>query len=275
MREFLLLVTLAVIAYAQPVVATAQYDNQRTGANPAETILSPRNVNPLRFGKQFVVPLDGDVYAQPLYVPNLEIPGRGMHSVMFVATEHDSIYAIDAEGQPLAPLWHVSFINPAAGVNPVAERDMQCPFISPEVGITSTPVIDAATHTIYVLGRTAEQGRDGKVRFYQRLHALDLTTGTEKQGSPVLIRASVATTSFVRPASKGGQLPCAAGEPSCGAVALRQHCVSNVGLGLRRRPLPRLGAGLRRSNAETRRRIQHLAGFRRKRYLAVRRWDRG
>lgn len=195
-RNLLLLLTLAAAASAQPIVATAQYDNQRTGANPAETTLTPRNVNPRRFGKLFVVPVDGDVYAQPLYVPNLDIPGKGVHNVVFIATEHDSVYAIDAAGQPAAPLWQVSFINPGAGVNPVAERDMGCPFISPEVGITPTPVIDPASRAIYVLVRTAELGRDRNVRFFQRLHALDLATGVERPGSPVLIRASVTTTTL-------------------------------------------------------------------------------
>jgi hypothetical protein len=140
--------------------------------------------------------MDGDVYAQPLYVPNLEIPGKGKHNVVFAATEHDSVYAVDASGEPTEPLWKVSFINPAAGVNPVSETDMRCPFISPEVGITSTPVIDTASRTIYVLARTAEKGADQKVRYFQRLHALDLATGAEKPGSPVVIRGSVTTTSF-------------------------------------------------------------------------------
>ena len=178
------------------MVATAQYDNQRTGANLAETILTPRNVNPARFGKLFVAPLDGDVFAQPLYVPNLEIPGKGVHNVVFVATEHDSVYALDAAGEPKEPLWRASFINPAAGVNPVAERDVHCGFISSEVGVTSTPVIDTASRTIYVLARTAESGADRTVRMFQRLHALDLTTGAERPGSPVLIRASVTGASW-------------------------------------------------------------------------------
>ena len=195
-RELLLSLTFAVAACAQPVVATAQYDNFRTGANPAETTLTPRNVNDKQFGALFTMAVDGDVFAQPLYVPKLEIPGKGVHNVVFIATEHDSVYAIDAAGQPAEPLWRVSFINPAAGVNPVPESAMRCPFISPEVGITSTPVIDTASRTIYVLARTEEKGADGTVRYYQRLHALDLATGAERPGSPVVIRGSVPTTSF-------------------------------------------------------------------------------
>jgi hypothetical protein len=190
-REILLLVVWAACACAQPIVATAQYDNQRTGANVAETTLTPRNVNAKHFGQVAAIHVDGDVYAQPLYVPNLEIPGKGVHNVAFIATEHDSVYAFDAANQPAAPLWRASFLNPAAGVAPVSARDLGCPFIAPEVGITSTPVIDAPSRTIYVLARTAERGPDGNPRFYQRLHALDLATGAERPGSPVLIRASV------------------------------------------------------------------------------------
>jgi hypothetical protein len=195
-REMLLFLTFAAAACAQPAVVTAQYDNQRTGANSAEIVLTPRNVNSPRFGKLFTIAVDGDVYAQPLYVPNLEIPGKGVHNVVFIATEHDSVYAMDAGGQPAEPLWRVSFVNPGAGITPVAEQDMRCPFISPEVGITSTPVIDTGSRTIHVLARTAEMGSDHKLRFYQRLHALDLSTGAERPGSPALIRGSVSSKSF-------------------------------------------------------------------------------
>jgi hypothetical protein len=179
-----------------PAAAPVETPARRTGANSAETVLTPRNVNDKRFGKLFVVPVDGEVYTQPLYFPNLEIPGKGVHNVVFVATEHDSVYALDAAGRPAAPLWQVSFLDSAAGVNPVSDRDMACPFISPEVGITPTPAIDPASRTLYVLVRTAERGPDRNPRFYQRLHALDLATGAERPGSPVLIRASVETSSF-------------------------------------------------------------------------------
>jgi hypothetical protein len=195
-RAFLVVLALAFAAEGQPTVATAQYDNFRTGANAAETILTPRNVASKNFVRLFTIDVDGDVYAQPLYVPNIEIPGKGVHNVVFLATEHDSVYAIDAAGQPAEPLWHVSFVNASAGVRPLSDEEVRCPFISPEVGVTSTPVIDAGSRTIYVLARTAEMGADRKPRFFQRLHALDLATGAERAGSPVLIRASVPTTSF-------------------------------------------------------------------------------
>lgn len=178
-------------ALAQPLIPTAQYDNSRTGANLQETVLSPRIVNSKQFGKLFILPVDGDVYAQPLFVPNLEIRGQGKHHVVLVATEHDSVYAFDAAGEPAAPLWHASFINPSKGIRPVPESAVRCPFISPEIGITPTPVIDSATNTMYILARTAEFDREGVERYYQRLHALDIATGAERPGSPVLIRATV------------------------------------------------------------------------------------
>jgi hypothetical protein len=88
---------------AQAQVWTSQYDNARTGANLNEKLLTPENVNSKQFGKVFTLPVDGDIYAQPLYVPNVEVPGQGKHNVVFVATEHDSIYAFDAEGSSPSP----------------------------------------------------------------------------------------------------------------------------------------------------------------------------
>jgi len=192
-RTLPLFAALAVAARAQPLIPTAQYDNKRTGANLTETILTPANVKAGRFGKLFVLPVEGDVYAQPLYIPKLQIPGKGVHNVIFIATESDSVYAFDAAGQHASPLWQVSFINPRAGIKPVSARVVRCPFIAPDVGITSTPVIDPATQTLYVLARTSERV-DGEERFFQRLHALDITTGAERSGSPVLIRASLNTS---------------------------------------------------------------------------------
>ena len=125
-----------------------------TGSKP---LLTPRNVNVRHFGKLFTLKVDGDVYAQPLFLAGLEIPGKGRHDVLFIATEHDSVYAFDAYGHPAVPLWHVSFLR--KGVTAVPEDDVECPFIAPEVGITSTPVIDADTGTLYVLARTKELRR--------------------------------------------------------------------------------------------------------------------
>src|SRR5512140_1180260 len=123
-------------------ITTSQYDNMRTGATLTERILTPRNVNRNQFGKLGAFSVDGAVYAQPLYVPGLEIPGKGKHNVLYVATEHDSVYAFDADQPGSAPLWHVSFLADKPAITPVRAQDVQCPFIQPEVGITSTPVVD-------------------------------------------------------------------------------------------------------------------------------------
>jgi hypothetical protein len=170
-------------------VTTSQYDNVRSGANTLETTLTPRNVNVRRFGKILALKVDGDVYAQPLFVAGLEIPGKGRHDVLFVATEHDSVYAFDAYGHPASPLWRVSFLR--SGVTTVPEDDVQCPFIAREVGITSTPVIDAEAGTLYVLARTKELNGSPSKQYRQRLHALSVTTGVEEFGGPVAIRATI------------------------------------------------------------------------------------
>jgi hypothetical protein len=144
------------------------------------------------FGKVFSLPVDGDVYAQPLYLPNVNIPGKGAHNLLFVATEHDSVYAFDADRKSSVPVWHVNLLPKAGMVTTVPERDVQCPFISPEIGITSTPVIDTQTGTLYVLARMKTWKKVLSSEYSQTLHALAITTGAEKFGGPVEIRASVA-----------------------------------------------------------------------------------
>jgi hypothetical protein len=172
-----------------PVIAAAQYDNARTGANLLETILTPQNVNAAQFGHIASFIIEGDVYAQPLYIPYIEIPGKGTHNVLFVATERDNVYAFDADASSTDPLWQVSFLDAAKNITTLSSRDVQCPFIQPEIGITSTPVIDLPSKTIYLLARTKET-RNGNAIFRQKLHALDLATGAEKLGGPVTIQAS-------------------------------------------------------------------------------------
>ncbi|HEY2434211.1 MAG TPA: LamG-like jellyroll fold domain-containing protein [Vicinamibacterales bacterium] len=173
---------------------TFHNDNGRTGANLNETVLAPANVNSSRFGKLRSYAIDGISMASPLYVPAVTVPGIGVRNVVYVATEHDSVYAFDADGNDTNPLWQVSFVNPAAGVTTVSPADVnECCDIAPEIGITGTPVIDAATGTLYVVAKTAETIGSNKT-FVQRLHALDVTTGAEKFGGPVVIQASVPGT---------------------------------------------------------------------------------
>ncbi len=179
----------ALAALAQ--VTTSQYDNARTGATLSEKQLTPQNVNVKAFGKLGTFKVDGAVYAQPLFLPNVEIPGKGTHDVLFIATEHDSVYAFDAARPGDPPLWQVSFLDKARGTVPVSEDDAQCPFIRPEIGITSTPVIDLKTGTLYVLARTRIRHTVGANEYFQHLHALAITTGVEKFGGPKLISAAV------------------------------------------------------------------------------------
>ena len=177
-----LLLSLALLAPLHGQILTSQYNNARTNATVHETILTPANVNPSQFGKVFAYKVDGDVYAQPLFLPNVEIPGKGTHNVIYIATEHDSVYAFDA-ANPSSALWRVSFLG--EGIEPVKPQEVRCGFIRPDIGITPTPAIDLNTGTIYVLARTRENRE-----WAQKLHALAITTGAEKFGGPVTIKAS-------------------------------------------------------------------------------------
>lgn len=169
-------------------VLTWHNDNQRTGQNLSETILTPANVNPKEFGKLFSYTVDGQIYAQPLYVSSVTIPSQGVHNVVYVETENDSVYAFDADGLSATPLWQVSLILNGGTAVPCGATGA-CSAISPVFGITGTPVIDGTTGTMYLVAFTAENGS-----WIQRLHALDITTGAEKFGGPVLIQASVSGT---------------------------------------------------------------------------------
>jgi hypothetical protein len=169
---------------ATAAVLTEHNNNARTGAQLSETILNSSDVNAARFGKLFTRAVDGQLYAQPLYVADVDVPGRGRHNVVYAATEHNTVYAFDADDpSAAAPLWSVN-LGPS-----VPAADVNCGDLAPEIGVTSTPVIDLATSTIYVVAKTKE----GAGYFY-RLHALDLATGAEKLGGPVIIDGSVAGT---------------------------------------------------------------------------------
>ena len=172
-------------------VLTWHNNNLRTGVNAAETVLTPANVNAASFGRLGRVAVDGQVYAQPLIKTGVSIPGMGVHNVVYVATEHDSVYAFDAT--TLAPLWHVSFLDPAHGVTTMPSTLPGLGDIGPEVGITSTPVIDPASGTLYVVAVTQRTDATGTT-WYQTLHALDLATGAEKLSGPVVISATVPGT---------------------------------------------------------------------------------
>lgn len=160
-------------------VWTWRNDNMRSGINNQELVLSPTTVSRSSFGKLFSCPLDGNAYAQPLYVPNLAIAGNGTHNVVFVATESDSVYAFDADTGPCVQLWQQHSGLVPAGSQAVASPDRNTIF--PTVGITGTPVIDVNSSTLYVVAATQTIGvMDSTV---QRLFALDLTTGIVKNPS--------------------------------------------------------------------------------------------
>src|ERR1039458_439890 len=179
----LLLLALPTSAPAQNVL-TQHNDNFRTGANLSESILTVSNINVSQFGMLFSRVVDGQIYAQPLYVSGLMISGQ-VHNVVYVGTEHDSVYAFDADDPAASnPLWQVSLGTSV----PIADFS-NCTDLQPEVGITGTPVIDLTSSTMYVVAKTVV----GSTHF-QQLHALDLVTGQDKFGGPVSIQGSVPGT---------------------------------------------------------------------------------
>jgi outer membrane protein assembly factor BamB len=140
---------------AQVNVTTYHNDNARSVQNTQQTYLTPANVNSSQFGKLFTVAVDGAVFAQPLYLTNVNISG-GTHNVVYVATQHDSVYAFDADTGTL--YWQKSLI-PSGGSTVSSNTDLNfCGDIAAEVGITSTPVIDATTGTLYVVAKVKLNG---------------------------------------------------------------------------------------------------------------------
>ncbi|HKV91807.1 MAG TPA: hypothetical protein VJW20_04585 [Candidatus Angelobacter sp.] len=163
-------------------IPTWHMNNARTGLNDQETLLTPANVSGGSFGKLFSYAVDGYVYAQPLYISNLSINGSS-HNVVFVATEMATVYAFDADNfGDGSPLWKTSLLqsgeSPQPGGNP-----------QPFQGLTSTPVIDTGSNTMYLVSSQKSTGAP-----FFRLHAIDITTGKERAGSPVVIHASVPGT---------------------------------------------------------------------------------
>jgi hypothetical protein len=173
-------------------VLTQHNDIARTGQNISEMILNTTNVNDNQFGKLFAMTVDGQVYAQPLYVPGVTING-GVHNVVIIATEADSVYAYDADSSA-APLWKASLVDAAhgAGANEAPLNNattIGCSDLQPLIGITATPVIDAASNTVYVEAKSTNG-----TNYFHRLHSLDLLTGNEKSPGPIHITATVAGT---------------------------------------------------------------------------------
>lgn len=181
-------IELPVTVFGQLPVTTWHYDNARTSANTWETVLTPSNVNSASFGKFFTQPVDGFVVGHPLYLPSVNLPGQGVHNVVYVATMHDSVYAFDADNANAAPLWMTSILSySAAGATSVpssVKRNGNTTAWT-EVGIVSTPVIDPVTGTLYLVAETYEN-----LKVVHRLHALDVTTGLEKFGGPTTIAAT-------------------------------------------------------------------------------------
>jgi chitodextrinase len=169
-------------------VTTYHNDNARTGQNLQEYALTPTSVSGGTFGKRWSCPVDGAVYAQPLYVANLSI-GGGTHNVLFVATMNDSLYAFDADNPSCVTYWQVSFINAAAGITTTSSATAGCPDFLGNYGILGTPVIDPVALTIYFVTNTTESGN-----VVQRLHALNLATGADINHSPVVIQATAPGT---------------------------------------------------------------------------------
>jgi hypothetical protein len=190
--------SLTVINVSSSAVLTYHNDDARDGTFTEETTLMPSNASSSSFGKLFSYPVDGQIYAQPLYLPQVNV-GGGTHDVVFVATENDSVYAFDASGSPSTPLWTKSLGTA------VPHNDQYG--IYPELGITSTPVIDITTGTLYVVSEST----DGPFN----LHALDVSTGAEKFGGPVLVTGSVSGTGM---------------DSVNGMITLESSCYQRMGL---------------------------------------------
>ncbi|MGA9508453.1 MAG: hypothetical protein WBV55_07385 [Candidatus Sulfotelmatobacter sp.] len=181
----------------QTSITTWHYDNGRSGADTTETLLTPSNVNSKSFGKLFTLPVDGYIVGHPLYLPGVSISGQGTHNVVYVATMHDSVYAFDADSGNTSPLWMTSLLSysPAGATTvPATVKKNAGTTGWTELGIISTPVIDAATNTLYAVAETYESGK-----VVHRLHVLDVTSGLEKFGGPKTIAATYTLNGVTTP----------------------------------------------------------------------------
>ena len=185
------------MAWGQSNVLTERGNVRRDGQFSNETYLTPANVNTNQFGSLFSEAVDGYVVAQPLYVAGVNIAGIGVVNVVYVVTANDSVYAFNADTGAL--LWKVSFLNSGNGTTVTAEpvSALGCSVVNgfTQVGVTGTPVIDSTTNTIYMVAKTMEV-TSGVTTYIFRLHALDITTGLEKFGGPVVINASQGTVTL-------------------------------------------------------------------------------
>lgn len=187
--------------HAQITISTNRYDGARTGANLSESTLTAANVSRDTFGKLYSYPVDGSVYAQPLYIPSVTIGGVA-RNVLYVATMNDKVYAFDADRPSGTPLWMRDFTSASVTPVPITDITADNKNIVGNIGIQGTPVIDTSTGTIYLLARTKENGSV----YVQRLHALDITTGASRSGSPVTITGSVSGTAPDSTPGPGGQV---------------------------------------------------------------------
>ena len=171
-------------------VTTWRNDRAHSGVNSHEYALTPQNVVSSKFGKLFSCPMDGWVFAQPLWMANVHVRSE-RHNVVFIATENDSLYAFDADGPACKPVWssqNVNLIPSDEKIAPLDDLEYDSISLGPATGITGTPVIDPSSQTIYLVAVT-ESKTTGTI--IQRLHAIDITTGRERPNSPVVIKASL------------------------------------------------------------------------------------
>jgi outer membrane protein assembly factor BamB len=213
------------VVLAKNNYVTQHYANTRTGWNPYETVLTVANVPHLK--PLFTQHVDAQVYAQPLYMHGVAIASQGTRNVIFVATEADTVYAFDADtSHPV--LWQRTLIP--TGEAPVSSTDVLCGNIAPVIGITSTPVINPVTSTLYVVAKT-KRGQGIQATFHQYLYALDITTGHDRLGSPMEIQASVVDAGQAVPFVPRWQLnrPGLLLENGRVYAAFGSHCDSHAG----------------------------------------------